>query len=215
MPNDTTKHLALIYHQTGPMCAIMPQINNHAYLVALCKQPLVQHTTQRLLQHFVSHSMRTAPQPQHDPVHVNARVFLSGYMMLFFPHHAMDPAAEASVIVRSHAATVIQRFEQIIYALSTRASLNQVPATLTQGFHILLSNYNKAFGVWRTHDAERLVAQLHLERIVLHNAADDADSKHETQRKIEEVRDRVRILGGQATLDRMESGLQTAGAAAP
>ena len=208
MPQETIKDLAFIYYNAGPMCATVSQINDHTHLVHLCRQPLVRHTTQLLLQHMVSHSMKRAPQHQHPVVHINPQVFLSGYMMLFFPEHAMDPTTETSAVVRSQAAAVLQRFEQILYALSAHASsLDQVPATLTQGFHILLANYNQAFSAWRAHDAERLVAQLCRERKALHAAIKHTDSKRETIRQIEKIRDRVRVLGGQTALDRMEREL--------
>ena len=199
MAQQSAKHLAFIYSETCPMCYAVSQLTDHAPLVALCKQPLVKQTTQRLLQHLVSHSMRIAPR-EHDTVNVDARVFLSGYMMLFFPDHAMDPAADASKAVRSHAAVVLQRLEQIVYALSTRASLDKVPVTLTQGFHILLSNYNQAFVLWRAHDAERLIAQL---SIALRSAAASKTPPH----GIEAMRDRVRVLGGQAALARIDCEL--------
>jgi hypothetical protein len=208
MPQETTRDLAFIYYNAGPMCARVSQIADHTGLVNLCQQPLVRHTTQLLLQHMVSHSMKKAQLQGGAGVHINARVFLSGYMMLFFPQHAMDPAAEESAIVRSHAAALLQRFEQIIYALGARITLEQVPATLTQGFHILLANYNTAFSAWRTHDAERLVAQLYLERKALHAAVKTSHSKRETVRQIEVIRQKVRVLGGEAALRRMENELK-------
>ena len=195
---ESTLHLASVFYHLGPMCYAVSQLTDPEPLVALCKQPLVKQTTQRLLQHLVSFSMRIAPRRiEYDAVHVNARVFLSAYMMLFFPDDAMDPAADASKIVRSHAAVVVQRLEQIIYALSTRASLEAVPITLTQGFHILLGNYNRAFAAWRTHDAERLIAQLG-------TALRSAEASETPPHGIEAMRDRVRILGGQAALDSIE-----------
>jgi hypothetical protein len=195
---ESTLHLASVFYHLGPMCYAVSQLTDPEPLVALCKQPLVKQTTQRLLQHLVSFSMRIAPRRiEYDAVHVNARVFLSAYMMLFFPDDAMDPAADASKIVRSHAAVVVQRLEQIIYALSTRASLDAVPMTLTQGFHILLANYNQAFAAWRAHDAERLIAKL---GTTLQSAKASEIPPHD----IETMRDRVRILGGQAALDRID-----------
>jgi len=212
---ETTKHLASIYRRTGPMSGIVSQMAQNADLVALCKQPQIPYITQKLLHRFVSHSMRMAPeQKEQQVVHVNPKIFLSGYMMLFFPYQSMDPTTESSVLVRTKAESVIQRFEQIIYALETRPSLGHLPITLTQGFHLLLNDFNQAFATWRMHDSERLITQLRFERIALQNAqnitpADKTDLRHEIQRKIETARQKVLILGGQAALDRMDREMAT------
>jgi len=147
---------------------------------------------------------------------VNVRVFLSAYMIAYFPHEVFDRMEQIEKDLISVTMPLIEVFERICGAISESRNFCDTPSEMTESFPALLLAYMRQFKVWKVPDEARLVQRIQHGLLSLYEARshlppdepDDSVLNTEFRVQIGRLRGKLAQVAGNDFLQKFDNDRQ-------
>ena len=141
------------------------------------------------------------------------RVFLSAYMIAYFPDEVFDRMEQIEKDLISVTMPLIDVFERISSAISESRNFCDTPSEITASFPSLLLAYMRKFKAWKIPDEERLVQRIQHGLLSLYEARshlppdepDDSVLNIEFRVQIGRLRGRLAQVAGNDFLQKFDN----------
>ena len=190
-------------------------ISFEALVVLLREKPLIS-AVRRALQrvHLLSTFRHGSPSKSLTPDNVNVRVFLAGYMIAHRPTHVFESMGRLEQALFEISVPLLNEFHSICDSLlsSPGKCFAAVPTNLTKEFPTTLFEFLKRFKAWKVPDEAKLTCRIQhalnaLYQAEMHLPPDepqDSKLKLEFIAQITRLREKLRQIAGQSTLDKFD-----------
>jgi T-complex protein 11 len=186
-------------------------------LVDSLKEPdfiqLTKRTVQRV--HYLANQMY--PEAPRGLEEINARRFLTSYMVSLYPNNVFDNRGGLENGAISHANQMLENFEGICRSVQMREGSCLKDIAGFEEFVLRLNNYMQKFAMWKMVDEYRMKSKIKNAIIALYRARgllpanEPADSALNLQfnRQLSDLKNKFVSVFGQEEMDRFELELST------